>query len=293
MTNPELQTFNKDDRLSRRSFLRLASLAGAGIALATIAPSFLVPQKAQAEEEWIDLGPDPGELNQKEWFPYDAAVARDGGRVRMHSLGGPLDIHDQISGHHAREWEEDIANASLRRSPLKRGWLGHCDDVANIMAYHIPLASEVAGGTTFLFEGLEIDRTKIIGLQAEKHSHDAMVAYRNHPTDIRALLAVAIQKGWAPVSNIPGLGREGQVWSYVIKRVRADLERVEAYNFGRVINVSTNEINGIYFPYHYNPNDPESFQGIDSETRAKTLMFFNPELDHELVDAITQNQSRS
>ncbi|GEM_PF-4515701 len=273
-------------RVSRRPFIRAAGLAATGLVLATT----LLPRAAQAEEEWIEVGPDPEELNQRHYFPYDAAIARDRGLVRMHVLGGPLHKHDLKTGRHAREWEEDKAHSSLRENPLRRSWLGHCDDVANIMAYHILLPLEVLGGGTFFFEGLEIDKTTIIGLQAEKHAHNLKIAYRNEPAKIRALLAVAIKKGWAPVANIPGFGREGQVWSYVIPRIRADLEAVEAQNFGRIMRVSTDEIASIYFPLHYNPNDPESYQGIDAEARAETIGAFNPELDHEVVDRITLNQ---
>lgn len=283
-------------RMSRGTFIRVAGMTVAGLALATT----LLPRAARAEEEWIDVGPEPGELNQEQWFPYDAAVARDRGLVRMHALGGPLDIHDQITGRHAREWEEDKANSALRKDalerrenplkPSKRGWLGHCDDVANLMAYHILLPVEVLGGGTFLFEGLEIDKTTVIGLQAAMHAHDLKVAYRNYPAGIRALLAVCIKRGDAPVANIPGSEGQGQIWSYKIVRVRADLGRVEAYNFGRKINVSTDEIRSAYLPFHYNPNDPESYQGIDAEARAETIEAFNSELDHEVVNRITLNQ---
>lgn len=283
-------------RVSRRLLLRAVGLTAVGLALATT----LLPRAARAEEEWIEVGPEPGELNQKQWFPYDAALARDRGFVRMHSLGGPLDIHDQITGRHAREWEEDKANSALikdalerRENPLKpskRGWLGHCDDVANLMACHILLPLEVLNDGTFLFEGLEIDKTTVIGLQAAMHAHDLKLAYRNDPVGILAILAAGTKKGYAPVANIPGLERQGQIWSHKIVRVRADLERVEAYNFGRKINVSTDEIVSAYFPFYYNPNDPESYQGIDAEARAETIGAFNTELDHEVVNRITLNQ---
>lgn len=273
-------------RMSRGTFIRAAGMTAAGLVLATT----LLPRAARAEEEWIDVGPEPGELNQEQWFPYDAAVARDRGLVRMHALGGPLDIHDQITGRHAREWEEDKAHSSLRKNPLKRSWLGHCDDVANVMAYHILLPVEVLGGKTFIFEGLEIDKTTVIGLQAAMHAHDLKMAYRNHPAGILALLAVGIKRGYAPVANIPGSEGQGQIWSHKIVRVRADLGRVEAYNFGRKINVSTDEIRSAYLPFHYNPNDPESYQGIDAEARAETIEAFNSELDHEVVNRITLNQ---
>lgn len=273
-------------RTSRRMFVRAAGAIAAGLVLATT----LLPRAAQTEEEWIEVGPEPGELNQEQWFPYDAAVARDRGLVRMHSLGGPLDIHDQITGRHAREWEEDLAHSTLRREPFNRGWLGHCDDIAGVMAFHEPLPAGVLGGGVFVFEGLEINKTIVMGLQAEKHAPDVKIAYRSDPLGIRALLAVAIRRGWAPVANIPGPGGAGQVWSYVIPRIRTDLEFVEAQNFGRIIRVSTDAIAGISFPLHYNPNDPESYQDIDPEARAKTARFFNSELDQNFVDGISQNQ---
>lgn len=275
-------------RISRGTFVRAAGLTAAGLMLATTLLPWPARGIARAEEEWIDVGHEPGELNQEQWFPYDAAKARAEDLVRMHELGGPLDIHDQITGRHAREWEEELAYSTLRRMPLKRGWLGHCDDVAGVMAFHEPLPAEVLEGGTFFFEGVEINKTTVIGLQAEKHAPDVKIAYRSDPLGIRALLAVAIKRGWAPVANIPGVGREGQVWSYVIPRIRADLEFMEAQNFGRIMRVSTNAIASISFPFHYNPNDPESYQDIDLDERAKTAPFFNPELDYDLVNTISQ-----
>lgn len=282
-------------RFSRRRFLQVSAVTASGLLLVSNIPAFL-PRAAQAEEEWIALGPEPGELNQEEWFPYDKKVARDRGIRRMHDLGGPLHIHDLITGFKALEWEKAHAEDALReaaskKDTQKRTWLGHCDDVAGVMAYHLPMTDEVLGGGVFVFEGLEIDKTTIIGLNAERIAHDAKIAYRNSPAGIKAVLAVAVKKKWSPAGNIPE-GRTGQVWSYLVTKVRADLEAVEVQNFGKKFIIPTNAIAEIYFPFHYNPNDPESYEGVNWEVRARTAGAFNPELDHEVVASLTLNQPR-
>ncbi len=282
-------------RFSRRRFLQVSAVTAFGLLLVSNIPAFL-PRAAQAEEEWIELGPEPGELNQEEWFPYDKKVAREKKRVKMHDPGGPLYVHDLITGFKALEWEKEHAESALRKAALKkdtqkRTWLGHCDDVADLMAYHLLMTDEVLGGGVFVFEGLEIDKTTIIGLNAERVAHDAMIAYRNSQAGIKALLAVATEKGWAPVSNIPD-GLAGQVWSYLVTKVRSDLEAVEVQNFGKKFIFPTSAIAEIYFPFHYNPNDPESYEGVNWEVRARTAGAFNPELDHEVVARITLNQPR-
>lgn len=278
-------------KVGRRPLLQAVGAAVVSLMLASSAPSFISPSRARAEEEWIVVGPDPEELNQRHWFPYDAALARDRNLMRMHALGGPLDIHDQITGRHAREWEEDTAHSALRRQPLQRSWLGHCDDVANVMAFHLPLPREVRSGRSFWFEGLEINKTTLMGLYAEEHAPDMKITYRKDSAGIEAVLLAATKKGWASVVNIPGADQQGQVWSYIVTKIRADLGAVEAHNFERTITASTSEIRGIYFPYHYNPNDLELVAEIDKEVRAvraKTAHFFNPELDYEFIEAIRQ-----
>lgn len=280
-------------KFSRRRFLQAATVTASGLILVANTPAFL-PRAAQAEEEWIEIGPDPGELNQEEWFPFDKAVARNKNRRRMHDPGGPLHIHDLITGHKAMQWEkEQVADPALRKAaienkPEKRNWLGHCDDVAAFMAYHLLITDKVAGGGTFEFEGLKIDKATIIGLNAAKVAHDAKIAYRNSQAGIKAVLAVAIKRGWGAVGNILGEGEQGQVWSYLITKVTSDLEWVEAHNFGKVFIFPTSAIDEIYFPFHYNPNDPASYEGVNWEVRARTAGAFNPELDHDLVDRMTQ-----
>lgn len=276
-------------RVSRRSALRTTGLAAIGLMFATT----LLPRVAQAEDEWIDLGPDPEERNQREYFPYDKAVARNKGYVRLSDLGGSLDIHDEVLGHHgprghAREWQEDFENLSLRAEPTRRSWMGDCHAVANVMAYHIQLIEEILRGKSFLYEGLEINKTIVIGLNAAKHAHDAMVAFRNEPAFFRALLTVAAKRGDAPVAQI--IGPEGGIWNYKVTRATADLETVELHNFGQVIQVPTDTLAGMYFPRFYNPNDQVSVTSINLEAKKRTAGHFNSELNHIIVDSITQNQ---
>lgn len=282
-------------KIGRRPLLKVIGMSAAGLALATNVSSFVLPPQARAEEEWIELGPDPGELNQAEYFPFDKRVARDKKRVRLSNRGASLDVHDIVLGHHgprghAREWQEDYENRSLRKEPGKREWMGDCQATAAVMAYRRLLIPEVLEGGSFLYEGLEIDKTKVIGLYAARDAHDAMLALRKDPMGIAALLVAAIKRGDSPVAFI---FKDGGIWNYVVTKARVDLGEVEIQNFGEIRQISIDQIAGIYFPRFYNPKDPSSLQtvqGIDEEIRKITSGYYNPELNYDVVDSITQNQ---
>src|SRR3972149_1224426 len=100
-------------RISRRLFL--AGTAAAGVLL-------FLPKQVQATA-WIDVGPDAGDLNQKDWFPFNNKL----GLITLHDWGGPLDLYDEILGHygergHAREQAEHLAHETLRRHPDRKDW---------------------------------------------------------------------------------------------------------------------------------------------------------------------------
>lgn len=291
---------NLDRECTRKEFVVGVSKRLLAVAVVARKPGLFLPPSAATNpivtnnaQEWIAVGPEPEERSQEQWFPFSQSVADTLGLMTMYAKGGPLDIHDEVLGHHgprglAREWAEDYANYSLSATPWNRTWIGYCHAVANTMAFHEPLT--VKAGESFEYEGLTVNRSIIMGLYAASHAHDAEVAHRSDPAGIRALLRSAIIKGWAPVANIPGANAEGQIWSYKITFVRPDLEVVIAHNFGKTVYSYTDAIAGIYFPFSYNPNDPETYRDLNADARAKTLGYFNPELNPLVVEQIVQNR---
>lgn len=295
-------------RLSRQAISRRLALgAGIGAALAWLS----LPKEVQAATwidlnpnsgngdhpevqvaEWKEVGPDAGDLNQREWFPFDLRLARDRVLMRMHDFGGPLDVYDEIVGHHyderghAREWAEDYAGMTLRNHPERRSWGGYCHAVANTMSYQEPLVIGRYG--SYEYEGLKLRLPEVIGLYAAIHASDAEVGHMSTLNGIKAILAKAIDKGWAPVANIPD---KPGVWQRSIKKVRADLEAVEASAFGVTRIFPTSAVRGIYFPDHYNPRDQKDTQRIAAAARVRTSGYINPELDYVKASRIARNLS--
>ena len=175
---------NHEGGIDRRGFLRLAGLAGAGLFVANI-PPFFEPNQARAaavissqtraidrvlsEIEasgivlpsflplsevqvpgWERVGPDPGKLNQDQWFPF---AELNGQRV-LHAPGGFLDKIGRIGNRHGlqldpRGHEEQYAYNSLLLGGV--GWRGHCHALSNMMAYQEPLI--ISAGDSFEYEG--------------------------------------------------------------------------------------------------------------------------------------------
>ncbi len=100
MHNPELllQSSNCDHKMSRRSFLRLAGVAGTGLVVAAKIPSFLFPPQAQAagfKEMWDK------EINS--YYPGDPGIAASRGMRMITAYDSGLAALDVLSIAIARE----------------------------------------------------------------------------------------------------------------------------------------------------------------------------------------------